>query len=204
MKILDKSFYQRDAITVAKDLLGKVIFHKVDSVWLSAKIIETEAYMRTEKASHSSLGFTQKRKALFMEPGTIYMYYARAKDSFNISVGNEGDAVLIKSAVLYPENPSQEILKKFDQLNPNRKTDKLFSGQTILCKSLDLKVTEWDQKQFDKTKLYIADVGYTATKILETPRLGIPLGRDEHLLYRFLDSKYAHSSTKKPQATYYI
>ena len=40
---LPDGFFDRDAQTLAKDLLGKVIRHRVDDVWLSARIIETEA-----------------------------------------------------------------------------------------------------------------------------------------------------------------
>ena len=37
-------FFDRDAQVVAKDLLGKVLAHKVDDIWVSARIIETEVY----------------------------------------------------------------------------------------------------------------------------------------------------------------
>jgi DNA-3-methyladenine glycosylase len=39
-----KFFFDRDAQVVAKDLLGKVLAHKVDDIWVSARIIETEVY----------------------------------------------------------------------------------------------------------------------------------------------------------------
>ncbi|MEE8479497.1 MAG: DNA-3-methyladenine glycosylase, partial [Candidatus Neomarinimicrobiota bacterium] len=83
--ILQQSFFNRDACKVAQSLLGKIIRKKFGANWLSAQIIETEAYYINEKGSHASLGFTEKRKALFMPPGTIYMYYARGKDSLNMS-----------------------------------------------------------------------------------------------------------------------
>ena len=70
-------FFDRDALELARDLLGKVIRHRVDGLWLSARIIETEAYYQAEKGSHASLGYTHKRRALFMDGGVIYMYYAR-------------------------------------------------------------------------------------------------------------------------------
>ncbi len=48
---------------------GKVIRHRVDGRWLSARIIETEAYYLAEKGSHASLGYTEKRRALFQAMG---------------------------------------------------------------------------------------------------------------------------------------
>jgi DNA-3-methyladenine glycosylase len=85
---------------LARELLGKVIRHRVNGLWLSARIIETEAYYCAEKGSHASLGYTEKRKALFLDGGHIYMYYARGGDSLNFSAQGPGNAVLIKSA--YP------------------------------------------------------------------------------------------------------
>ena len=78
--MLKKSFFDRDACLVAQQLLGKIIRRKYHGQWLAARIIETEAYYLADKGSHASLGYTEKRKALFMPAGTIYMYYARGKD----------------------------------------------------------------------------------------------------------------------------
>ncbi|MCK5662536.1 MAG: DNA-3-methyladenine glycosylase [Thiotrichaceae bacterium] len=80
MYILGQAFFNQDACDVATQLLGKVIRRKYKQQWLAARIIETEAYYLEDKGSHASLGFTEKRKALFMPPGTIYMYYARGRD----------------------------------------------------------------------------------------------------------------------------
>ena len=101
MKPLPDSFYDRDAQVVARELLGKVIRHHCQGLWLSAMIVETEAYYLREKGSHASLGFTEKRKALFMAPATIYMYYARGGDSLNVSCRGAGNAVLIKAGCPY-------------------------------------------------------------------------------------------------------
>ncbi len=41
-------------------------------------------------------------------------------------------------------------------------------------------------------------MGYQPIKVIQTTRLGIPMGRDEHLPYRFVDDTYAKQVTKKP------
>lgn len=189
--LLNNDFFARDACIVAKELLGKVIYRKHQDIWLAAKITTTEAYYLDDKASHASLGYTEKRKALFMPPGTIYMYYARGGDSLNISVEGKGNAVLIKAAYPYLEDTYITIMQ---QLNPKkdgtrRPIESLCAGQTLLCKSLNIKVKDWDQQQFDIDEFFIADIDYKPKKIIETTRLGIPQGRDEHLLYRFIDNE---------------
>lgn len=204
--MLAHTFFDRNPQIVAEDLLGKVIRFKYHNHWLAAMIIETEAYEITEKGSHSSLGFTEKRKALFMPAGTIYMYYAHGGDSLNISCHGEGNAVLIKSGRPYEDEKTDPKMLEIMHYNANhgrhkkpRSTERLCSGQTLLCQALGLKVQDWNQKQFDKTRFYIEDVGYKPIKVIQTRRLGIPRGRDEHLPYRFVDDNFATQATKNPK-----
>lgn len=203
-KPLPDGFFDRDAQTLAKDLLGKVIRHRVDDVWLSARIIETEAYYLAEKGSHASLGYTEKRKALFLDGGHIYMYYARGGDSLNFSAQGPGNAVLIKSAypwvdeVSGPASLAQMLLNNPDASGRPRLSQKLCAGQTLLCKALGLKVPMWDAKRFDPQRLYVDDVGLAPAQTIQTTRLGIPGGRDEHLMYRFVDAGYAAYCTRNP------
>ena len=105
MTPVGQDFFDRDACEVARNLLGKVLRHHLDGQWLAAQLIEIEAYYLTEKGSHASLGWTPKRNALFQAPSTIYMYYAHGGDSFNFSCQGEGNAVLLKSAVIFPFFP---------------------------------------------------------------------------------------------------
>lgn len=202
--ILSTEFFSHDACHVAKALIGKIIRRKYKGKWLAARIIETEAYYLSDKASHSSLGFTEKRKAMFMPAGTIYMYYSRGHDSLNISCGNQGDAVLIKSAFPFVDKTSPENnIKIMQKINPAkdgslRTIDKLCSGQTLLCKSLNLKVTDWNQKKFDKNIFYIDDVNIKPNKIIQTTRLGIHQERDAHLHYRYIDFEFVKYCTNNP------
>lgn len=204
MKPLDARFFDRDACSVAKDLLGKIIRRKYRGQWLAARIIETEAYYLEDKGSHASLGYTEKRKALFMPAGTIYMYYARGKDSLNVSCHGEGNAVLIKSAFPFEdEQTDKRAITIMQQLNPAadgslRPPNKLCCGQTLLCHALGLKVRDWDQQQFDVNEFYFDDVGIQPQGIIQTTRLGIPSGRDEHLHYRFIDYDFARYCTSNP------
>ena len=202
--MLKASFFNRDACLVAQQLLGKVIRRNYQGHWLAARIIETEAYYLAEKGSHASLGMTNKRKALFMPAGTLYMYYARGKDSLNISCKGKGNAVLIKSAYpFFDKFTDANALQIMQQLNPTvsgdiRSIEKLCKGQTLLCHSLNVKVKEWDQQQFDEKTFYIDDIKERPDKIIQTTRLGIPIGRDEHLQYRFIDNDFARFCTSNP------
>ncbi|OAI93791.1 DNA-3-methyladenine glycosylase [Pseudomonas putida] len=201
---LPDSFFDRDAQVLAKALLGKIIRHRQGPFWLSARIIETEAYYLDEKGSHASLGYTEKRKALFLDGGHIYMYYARGGDSLNFSAQGPGNAVLIKSGYPWVDELSDDnALAQMQLNNPDasgglRPPERLCAGQTLLCKALGLKVPNWDAKRFDPHQLFVEDCGIIVQQIIQTTRLGIPQGRDEHLPLRFVDAEYARYCTRNP------
>jgi DNA-3-methyladenine glycosylase len=201
---LPDSFFDRDAQLLARELLGKVIRHRVGPYWLAARIIETEAYYFAEKGSHASLGYTEKRRALFLDGGHIYMYYARGGDSLNFSAQGPGNAVLVKSAFPWCDALSDaNALAQMQLNNPDaqgrpRAPERLCAGQTLLCKALGLKVPAWDGKRFDPERLFVEDLGLRPSRIIQTTRLGIPTGRDEHLLYRFVDADHARFCTRNP------
>lgn len=198
--MLNEDFFDQDAQLLAQNLLGKILRVKAGDIWLQAMIVETEAYYLTDKASHSSLGYTAKRRALFMPPGTIYMYYARGRDSLNVSARGEGNAVLIKAGIPYDYENNPEMIALMRAANPpaSRLVEKLCAGQTLLCQSLGLKVKDWDQQKFNIERFYLADTGYRPPKIIQTTRLGISAHRDSHLMYRFIDYDQVKSCSSNP------
>jgi len=98
---LPRSFYARDAISVAKDLLGKFIVHRFHGVGYCGKIVETEAYLGPhDRASHSARGMTARNAAMFGPTGHAYVYLIYGVHCcFNIVTGKQGDgaAVLIRA-----------------------------------------------------------------------------------------------------------
>jgi DNA-3-methyladenine glycosylase len=69
--ILPRSFYQRNTIPVARDLLGKVLVHGA----VKARIVETEAYLGGDDlAAHSARGLTERTRVIFGPPGHAYVY----------------------------------------------------------------------------------------------------------------------------------
>ena len=76
MEILPKSFYDRDTVEVARDLLGKFLVREFQGETLVCRIMETEAYVgRMDKACHA-YGYkrTPRTQTLFAPPGTAYIY----------------------------------------------------------------------------------------------------------------------------------
>ena len=71
--VLPRSFYDRDAIDVARDLLGKTLVRELDGERLSARIVETEAYVGPhDLACHAAKGRTKRTEVMFGPAGRAY------------------------------------------------------------------------------------------------------------------------------------
>nr|MBN1229482.1 DNA-3-methyladenine glycosylase [Anaerolineae bacterium] len=114
---MDRSFYARDTLIVARDLLGCVLVHKHNEARVSGRIVEVEAYCgHDDLASHASRGKTPRTAVMFGQPGTSYVYFIYGRYwLFNV-VAKPSDAdypaaVLIRSL---------EPLEGLDIISQNR------------------------------------------------------------------------------------
>ena len=70
MNILDRKFYHRDTLRVARELLGKKLVRRFNGLELSGMIVETEAYCgQADSACHAHRGKTQRNAVMFGKPG---------------------------------------------------------------------------------------------------------------------------------------
>ena len=101
LKLIDRSFYERDVLDVAPDLLGKFLCRKLDTgAILQFRITETEAYHGDgDLACHASKGRTDRTEIMFHEGGLIYVYLIYGMYwMLNVVTGkvNQPQAVLIR------------------------------------------------------------------------------------------------------------
>lgn len=74
-EILGKKFFDRPALEVAPELIGKYIVRSIGGAEQAYMITEVEAYIGPEDlASHSSRGMTERNRVMFGEPGIWYVY----------------------------------------------------------------------------------------------------------------------------------
>jgi DNA-3-methyladenine glycosylase len=72
---LPRSFYARDTLTVARELLGCVLVRRAGGELLRGRIVEAEAYVGEEdKACHARAGRTPRTDVLYGPPGIAYVY----------------------------------------------------------------------------------------------------------------------------------
>ena len=100
MRIIDREFFQVDAIQLSKRLLGKIITIQINSKVRKFRITEVEAYRgENDSASHAYRKKTSKNAPMFERGGIIYVYLCYGLfNLLNIVSGIEGtaEAVLIR------------------------------------------------------------------------------------------------------------
>lgn len=75
VRILPRSFFDRDTEGVARDLLGQLLIHQTPTGERIGRIVEVEAYVGAhDLASHSSRGITPRTRVMYGEPGHAYVY----------------------------------------------------------------------------------------------------------------------------------
>lgn len=178
MKILPRSFYQRDTVLVAQELLGKQIIRKVNNKIVSGIIVETEAYMMDDPASHAYRGKTKSNEALFGQVGHAYIYFIYGSHfCFNIvarSADCQAGGVLIRA--LEPVE-GIEAMKHFRQTEVERN---LTNGPGKLAQALHITKTLYGHDVTHEGPLYVVQgVKVAHNDICATKRIGISKAREQ-------------------------
>jgi DNA-3-methyladenine glycosylase len=104
LPILRHAFYNRPAVEVARDLLGKTLVHQERA----GRIVEVEAYVSSyggepDLAAHSARGITPRTRVIFGGPGHAYVYLIYGMyECLNIVVEPEGTPGCILVRALEP------------------------------------------------------------------------------------------------------
>lgn len=182
MRPLPRSFYDRDTLVVARELLGCVLVHAESGQRVSGRIVEVEAYHGEEDpACHAAAGLTARTAPLYGRPGFGYvyriygMYYC-----FNVVTRAEGhpSAVLVRAL---------EPIEGLDTMRERRAARRripdaeladrdLASGPGKLCDALAITL---DQNRADLQRSPLRlEPGDAPDAVVWTPRVGISVGTD--------------------------
>ncbi|NXU57315.1 3MG glycosylase, partial [Turnix velox] len=150
---LEGDFFNQPCISLAKSFLGQILVRKLpDGRELWGRIVETEAYLGGEdEASHSKGGKqTQRNAAMFMKPGTLYVYQIYGiYFCVNVSSQGEGAAVLLRSLEPLQGLDAMRELRCASRKGPTKppKDWQLCNGPSKLCQALGI------DKSFDQRDL---------------------------------------------------
>lgn len=178
--IIEKDFYQKDALTVAKEILGDYLVRDVDGRKIKSIIVETESYIgASDKACHAyDYKRTERTKPLFEEGGIAYVYFIYGLyHCLNIvtNIKDEPEAVLIR-AVEPIDNldylSNVRFNKRYDELTKTQKKN-LTNGPSKLCTALNITKKENYMEFYKEGSLYIESNPNKNFEIVETTRIGI-------------------------------
>jgi DNA-3-methyladenine glycosylase len=178
---LRRAFYARDAVTLARDLLGRVLFFESPAGLLAGRIVETEAYTGTaDPASHAYRGVTVRNTVMFGPAGYAYVYFTYGMHHcLNVVAERQGTA----GAVLVRSLEPLWGLGVMRGHGPQGGDERLCSGPGKICKAFGLTL------QHNGLDLTRGPLGIAAGRAVDDrqvkvgPRIGISRAAD--LPYRF-------------------
>jgi DNA-3-methyladenine glycosylase len=155
---LPRAFFDRQTVTVARELLGMTLVRQRGSDLAVGRIVETEAYVGTDdRACHASRGRTQRTEVMFGPPGIAYVYLIYGMyHCLNVVT----EAVDFPAAVLVRAvEPLHGIAERTD-------------GPGRLCRALAID-RALNGHPLDRLPLWIAAGPRPSEPIVATPRVGV-------------------------------
>ena len=163
MQKLPRSFYDRDTIRVARELLGKLLVRVSDGVERIGRIVETEAYLGPhDLASHSARGLTERNKVMFGPPGHAYVYFIYGM-------------YFCMNAVTEREGHASAVLLR--AVEPVKNIQTRTQGPGLLCRAMNIDKS-LNGHDLESDDFYIATLAQTeALVIAKRPRVGVAYAR---------------------------
>ena len=181
VRILPVDFYNRDPVSVAQDLLGKLLFRVAEGVTTAGIIVETEAYLaKDDPANHAYRGCTPRNAAMFGPPGHAYVYCIHTHYCLNVVTEPAG----VASAVLLRAIQPTLGIEVMQTRRGNQPVENLASGPGKLCTALaiDRALNHWDLTRGDHLWLE-APPTESPMEIVTTRRVGVTSAHDLRLRF---------------------
>jgi DNA-3-methyladenine glycosylase len=186
---LPRSFYDREADLVARDLLGAVLEHRSEQGIASGRIVEVEAYMGPhDPACHAAAGLTQRTRPLFGPPGTSYVYFIYGNHWCVNAVTREagyGAAVLIRALEPLKGIPVMQRRRPLA-----RRLSDLANGPGKLCAALGIDARNNGLSLQQGPLRILTGERVDDAAVLVSPRVGITKAAGEMLRFYVADNPF--------------
>lgn len=193
---LKRDFYDRPAVDVAPELLGKVLVRRLNGKNLAGVIVETEAYAGPhDLACHASKGRTLRTEVMFGTAGHAYVYMIYG---FYFCLNVVTDRKGYPAAVLIRAIEPLENIMTMRRLRgtPERDVD-IGSGPGKLCIALSID-KQLNGEDLTGETLWIEDRHFQVGPIHTSARIGVDYAGDyRDKLWRFYIAGNPHVSRAK-------
>src|SRR5687768_11395932 len=182
-KPLPRGFYDRNTLTVAADLLGKVLVHRTAAGMTAGAIVEAEAYIgESDPACHAAPGPTTRNAPLYGPPGRAYVYLNYGLHYLvNAVTEAEGSPAAVLIRALEPSEGLDLMMRRRGRV---RGTSGREIARTDLCRgpgnltvSLGIDLRQ-NMRDLTSSSLRIEDAGVVPPALEWSSRIGITVGTE--------------------------
>lgn len=182
--ILPREFYDRPTLTVAQDLLGKVLRHRTAEGTTAGRIVEVEAYIgEDDPACHAAPGPTTRNAPLYGPPGMAYVYLNYGLHHLvNAVTEAAGAPAAILIRALEPVEGlalmrARRSRARWRQGRPAPADHELCRGPGNLTAALGITLAQ-NTKPLTRGALVVEDRGDHVPEVIWGPRIGISVGTE--------------------------
>jgi DNA-3-methyladenine glycosylase len=199
MKRLPLAFYSRDAVSVARDLIGCIFVHDDIEGRTAVRIVEDEAYRGVlDPGSHGYRGVTQRTEVMYGPPGRLYVYFTYGMHwCANVVCASKGEceAVLLRAG-----EPVEGVELMRARRRAVTRDTALAAGPARLTQAMGIGRQHNGASLLRGGGLFIAtdeksDI-YRAGEIAQTVRVGLGAGKGEEIPWRFVVSGNRYASRR--------
>jgi DNA-3-methyladenine glycosylase len=199
LRRLSRSFYARDALTVARDLIGCVFWHDTGDGRIAVRLVETEAYRGPlDPGSHGYRGLTPRTRTMYGPPGRLYVYFTYGMHwcaNIVCAAPNICEAVLLRAG---------EPITGVMAMRRNRRgiaDDRLLAaGPARLAQALAISRSDDGASLLRGGSFGCGEDDLTADvrngEVLQTERIGLAPGRGDDLPWRFVVPGHPYASRR--------
>ncbi len=169
---LPRSFYARPVLSVAKDVIGKLLVHRTRAGVVAGRIVEAEAYRGPEdRAAHSWGGRrTPRTEAMFGAPGFAYVFFVYGMHwHLNLVTTREGapHAVLLRAVEPLTGTQLMASRRGLPETSVN-----LCNGPGKLCQAFDVERRHYGV-DLTHGSLFLSDTDLPRGKLGRSARIGV-------------------------------
>jgi DNA-3-methyladenine glycosylase len=199
MKRLTLDFYRRDALSVARDLIGCIFVHDDVEGRAAVRLVEDEAYRGAiDPGSHGYRGMTRRTEVMYGPPGRLYVYFTYGMHwCANVVCAPRGSC----EAVLLRAGEPIEGVELMRSRRPAATRDRdLASGPARLAQAMGIGRRQNGASVLRGGDFFIATddetAAYRAGEIAQTVRIGLGAGKGDELPWRFVVPGHPYASRR--------
>jgi DNA-3-methyladenine glycosylase len=169
---LPRSFYARPVLSVAKDVIGKVLVHRTRQGVVAGRVVEAEAYRGPEdRAAHSWGGRrTARTEAMFGPPGFAYVFFVYGMHwHLNLVTTRAGAPHAVLLRAIEPLTGAPLMARRRGMLETNVN---LANGPGKLCQAFDVGRRHYGV-DLTHGSLFLSDADLPRGKLGRSARIGV-------------------------------